>query len=374
MSGATEKSQIKLLQKLKSSIKKKDNAFVLDQLSNDPSLARASSDPELGEYLLHVAAEKGNREVLEVLLANGCPVDVPFTDEGNATALEIAADHGHLEACEALLGAGANINGQPDGVLSPLIAAIIANRKAVVTWLIEKGANLNRLHAWANQTALDHALGWEHEAIVELLKQAGAVSIQDSDEPSDSAEGTVETFIHNTIGWVPTQAVVPQPRLGNVGLKLSLVEAKNNQKVLFTSGLAHIGPRIELLMCLDARWPLPSEGIPPEHPAAFPVELLQRLALLRQQGALFSEGQVFLRTDPGLSDLIWPEAAEAMVLVDKCWANEPGQDAGDPDVVQLLSLCPAKVPKRGLDSEAFCIKKRAASWKSVALAYEPKTA
>ncbi|UFH49093.1 ankyrin repeat domain-containing protein [Pseudomonas sp. KNUC1026] len=253
---------MKLLQKLKSSIKKKDNAFVLDQLSNDPSLARASSDPELGEYLLHVAAEKGNREVLEALLANGCPVDVPYTDEGNATALEIAADHGHLEACEVLLAAGANINGQPDGLLSPLIAATIANRKAVVAWLIEKGASLNRLHAWANRTALDHALGWEHEAIVELLKHAGQCSIQASDEPSQSAEGTVETFIHNTIGWVTTQAVVPQPRQGTVGLKLSLVEAKNNQKVLFTSGLVNLEPRMELLVCLDACWPLPCEGIP----------------------------------------------------------------------------------------------------------------
>lgn len=374
MSGATEKSQMKLLQKLKASIKKKDNAFVLEQLSDNPSLASTPVDPDLGEYLLHVAAEKGNTEVINALLANNCPVDVPYTDEGNATALEIAADHGNLEACQVLLAAGANINGQPDGVLSPLIAATIANRKAIVAWLIEQGANLNRLHAWANQTALDHAVGWEHEAIVEMLKEAGAASIQDCPEPPSGAEGTVETFIHNTIGWVAPQAVVPQPRLGTVRLKLSLVEAKNNQKVLFTSGLVNTEPRIELLVCLDARWPLPSEGVAPDHPAAFPIELLQRLARRRQQGEPLSAGQVFLHSDADLADLPWPDTDHAMVLVNKSWTGPPPEQGDDPDVVTLLTLCPAKVPKKGLDGMEWAHKKQTASWKSIALKYTARQA
>ncbi|UFH49094.1 hypothetical protein [Pseudomonas sp. KNUC1026] len=72
-----------------------------------------------------------------------------------------------------------------------------------------------------------------------------------------------------------------------------------------------------------------------------------------------------------MSDLAWPDADHAMVLVDKSWTGQPSEQ-GDQDVVTLLTLCPAKVPKKGMDGVEFAHKKRAASWKSIALKYVSK--
>uniref|UniRef100_A0A452Z8M0 Uncharacterized protein n=3 Tax=Aegilops tauschii subsp. strangulata TaxID=200361 RepID=A0A452Z8M0_AEGTS len=97
-----------------------------------------------GSSLLHYAAELGNCEMVELLLAKGAYVD-PVSAYG--TPLHVAAGKGHYGAMKILLDHNADYNKMVNGV-TPLIVATDAKSMKCIKLLVKAGANLKEAAAY----------------------------------------------------------------------------------------------------------------------------------------------------------------------------------------------------------------------------------
>ena len=73
---------------------------------NDPN---EDAGPE-GAYPLHLAALKGNKEIVRILLDNGARIDLKATNKDEATPLAWAAFFGQKDVVSLLIESGAAIN------------------------------------------------------------------------------------------------------------------------------------------------------------------------------------------------------------------------------------------------------------------------
>jgi ankyrin repeat protein len=135
-----------------------------------------------GTNPLIAAAITGQRDLVELLLERGAPLDDMAREARfeafHATALYHASANGHLEIVQLLLARGANINAMayddvegPRG--TPLMGASAGGHTAVVRALVKRGAALNET-TYFGATALTLARRGEHAEIVRLLEQTGA--------------------------------------------------------------------------------------------------------------------------------------------------------------------------------------------------------
>ncbi len=146
------------------------------------TLLKKKADPNhVGEYksrsVLMVAAEKGNPEIVNYLLASGANPNVgtsigDYEDRLGMTPLFFALMQGHLEVVKALIQNGANVNLQTRGGISPLMLAVVQrNAPGLVKTLLDAGAKVNAKRA-DGMTALTLAVraGASDETIKMLLE------------------------------------------------------------------------------------------------------------------------------------------------------------------------------------------------------------
>ena len=146
---------------------------------------------------LHFAAQAGQTDVVEYLVAHGADVDAK--NSRDETPLHAAAAKGHKEIVELLIAKGAEVNAENMRGKTPLQLAADKKHNEMVELLIENGADVS-LHTAARhglleklkeligkgadvnaknsegQTPLDLASGKGHKDIVELLVEKGADS------------------------------------------------------------------------------------------------------------------------------------------------------------------------------------------------------
>ena len=100
-------------------------------------------------------------------------------------ALFAAVYDGDAQEVTQLLRSGANPNCLSANCETPLIEASRTGKLAVVLALLKygrNGGNVNiNIAAWYNWTALDAACKYGHTAIVEALRDAGAVHFTQAD-------------------------------------------------------------------------------------------------------------------------------------------------------------------------------------------------
>ena len=144
---------------------------------------------------LHFAAQAGQIDIVEFLIAKGA--DVNAENLSGVTPLQFAADKAHKEIAELLIekGAdvslhlaarlgdlprvkssvedGADVNAEDVRGDTPLHIAAAKGHKEVVELLITKGANVNAKNN-EGQTPIDIALEQNHKDIVALLLEKGA--------------------------------------------------------------------------------------------------------------------------------------------------------------------------------------------------------
>jgi len=104
--------------------------------------ADATTQDRNGRNALSFAAQTGDRELIDALLAAGVPVDLPERASG-MTALCRAALAGRSEACTALLDAGAQRNHVDHHGFTPLLYAAGSAHETACRALLEAGADPN---------------------------------------------------------------------------------------------------------------------------------------------------------------------------------------------------------------------------------------
>lgn len=140
--------------------------FVLDDAAKQLSIAMrtiVSGDPAL-----FVAAKKGARQTLELLLRWGA--DIHAQDWHKRTALHWAASNGQVEAVECLLEHGASLESKGEGSNTALHLAVQNGHAAVVEILLKQNGNLSVRNGSA-ETALDLAEKHHPELVASILKQ-----------------------------------------------------------------------------------------------------------------------------------------------------------------------------------------------------------
>ncbi len=169
--------------------------------------ADVNATTEGGRSPLHIAAEAGADDLLQLLLAQGSKVKLNLQDRNGYAPLHVAAQAGQPDSCAALLGAGADVNlrAHEDKALGAETALMIAVRKLqpanrdkalrkavpkVVQVLLEGGADTEPRGPMGD-TVLDQARSMrdtpEGKAVYELLEDAVLSSDDDVSRSSSSA-------------------------------------------------------------------------------------------------------------------------------------------------------------------------------------------
>lgn len=120
---------------------------------------------------LYYAAEKGHRDIVQLLLDHGA--DVNLKNEIGHTALYEAAETGRTEAVQILLEMGARVDLQSRDGLTPLHVAAQAGNTAMVQILLNKGSFINQPDNYG-YTPLHRAADFNKKATVEMLMARGA--------------------------------------------------------------------------------------------------------------------------------------------------------------------------------------------------------
>ena len=99
-----------------------DLAGVQAELDKGVDVNAKDENDEAGWTPLHRAAQKGHKEITELLIANGA--DVNAEEEDGWTPLHYAALNGHKEIAELLIAKGADVNAKDVDGVTPLDVAI----------------------------------------------------------------------------------------------------------------------------------------------------------------------------------------------------------------------------------------------------------
>ena len=147
-----------------------DAAAVRELLRKGADVNAAQGD---GMTALHIAAERGDADLVGILLTAGANARAT-TRLGAYTPLHLASLAGHAKVVAALIAAGAPADLPTSTGATPLLLAARSGSTETVTRLIENGANVNAMEATHGQTALMVAAGLNRADVVKALLARGA--------------------------------------------------------------------------------------------------------------------------------------------------------------------------------------------------------
>jgi len=124
-----------------------------------------------GYNVLLAAAAAGQVDAVDLLLRHG--VDVNATDKFGRSALHLAGNYGRLEVARRLLAAGADFTGNPVAG-SPIHGAAAAGAVELVALLLDAGEDINRLDARYKAPPLYLAATYDRREVVAFLLERGA--------------------------------------------------------------------------------------------------------------------------------------------------------------------------------------------------------
>lgn len=157
-----------------------DDPLVLAISQNDVEKVRSlaltdqnlnSPDRSGGTTVLADAVQRGNREIVGILLSAGAGINV--RNSAGQTALMFLTDHASVELVRDLLGAGAKVNARDDFGDNALMNAAGSGSAAVLKELITAGARVDATDR-SGETALFFVTRANTPETVTLLLNAGA--------------------------------------------------------------------------------------------------------------------------------------------------------------------------------------------------------
>jgi uncharacterized protein len=177
-------------------IQARDTAAVKRMLRAELQLASAKN--EKGQSALPLAVYSGNKELCDLLLAQGVPLELHeaaalgqlervkhFVDKEPGLAksyspdgfpvIALAAAFGHLEVAEYLFAKGADVNAAASNGTgyNALTGGVASGHPAIVAWLLANGADPNYRYG-AGYSPLLTAAANGHLGIVNMLLNDGA--------------------------------------------------------------------------------------------------------------------------------------------------------------------------------------------------------
>jgi ankyrin repeat protein len=130
---------------------------------------------EVGITPLYLAAKNGHLEVVKAFLAN--PVSIHSACTDGKTPLHVAAEKGHLEVVNTLLAKNADINAAQDrDTITPLYLAAKNGHLDVVKVLLEQGANVNAIRMFSETPLYIAAKNGRLEVVKVLLEQRANIN------------------------------------------------------------------------------------------------------------------------------------------------------------------------------------------------------
>ena len=126
-----------------------------------------------GTTALHWAAQRDDVEAAKMLLAAGANVKAA-TENGAITPLFMACTNGNAVMIEALVKAGADVNGPKANGTTPLMIAAASGSVPAVKTLLSLGAKIDAKESVRDQSALMFAAALGRADVVKLLAQRGA--------------------------------------------------------------------------------------------------------------------------------------------------------------------------------------------------------
>ena len=133
--------------------------------------AKIDASDSMGARPLHWAADEDRKGVVELLLAKGVEVDI--RDNDGHTALHHAAAKGSREVTKLLLAHQADVNAKGENEKTPLHWAVSSGDKEIAELLIAGQADVNAREK-EGYTPLHEAVMHNNQAFVELLLANGA--------------------------------------------------------------------------------------------------------------------------------------------------------------------------------------------------------
>ena len=149
---------------------RKSNPKAIEMINNGSTLTEPDDN---GYFPIHHAAQYGNNEAIQVMLAKGINVNMLTQNSERLTPLHVAANHGQTLVVETMLAAGANIEASTSSGLTPVRLASSMNHAEVVEVLLKKGA-LSNAYDKDGVTSLHVAVHRGNGRVVELLLEHGA--------------------------------------------------------------------------------------------------------------------------------------------------------------------------------------------------------
>jgi ankyrin repeat protein len=179
-----------------------DLAKVKALLKDNPELFFSKNSD--GCTPLHLAAQKGHKDIVEFLLANKADINanncigklsLHFSDtsiadliealaysdgvnnsntSSNYTPVHLAAQEGHKDVVEVLLNNKSQVDPKAFSGITPLYLAVRENHSDVVALLLAKGADVNAKDHGTGWTSLHYAALRDYKDMAELLLAHGA--------------------------------------------------------------------------------------------------------------------------------------------------------------------------------------------------------
>jgi cytohesin len=122
------------------------------------------------EMALQLSAQNGYASLMQTLLSRQTRIDAKG-DEGR-TALHWAVSNGSMDVVRLLLFRGADPNARDDSGATPLHLAVASARRDLVELLVDRGSDVNATDA-GGQTPLHLALNSSEKAIAQFLLDMG---------------------------------------------------------------------------------------------------------------------------------------------------------------------------------------------------------
>lgn len=192
-------------------------------LRKDPRLI-GSVDPTMGWTPLHWAAQKGDMDVVKLLLSKGA--DVNAYHEKAGTPLHMAVYSGQAEVARLLIAGGADLNVVTKAKReSPLYLAIYVGFPEIARMLIESGADIH-VEGPAGSTLLHTAVFARNKEIAGLLVENGAdLEAKDEAGMTPLHWGVAEGGDPDLVAWLLEKGADPnsQEKNGCTPLHLAII-------------------------------------------------------------------------------------------------------------------------------------------------------